>query len=44
MKTSKFIIDEAQSYQNRVDKKSYIPVTYYKNTINTSGKIHPEKR
>ena len=43
MRTGKLIIDTAHSYQNRADKKSFIPVTIYKHTGNTGGKIQPEK-
>ena len=44
MKTNKLSIDAAQLCQNQEDKKSFFPVTLYKNTGNTGGKIYPEKK
>ena len=44
MKTGKLIIDPAHPYQKRADKKSSIPVTFYKNTGNNGEKFHPENK
>ena len=44
VETGKLVIDIAHPYQNRDEKKSYNSVTFYKNTGNTDGKIHPEKK
>ena len=43
MKSCKLLHDMTQKYQNKEDGNSYIPVTFYKNTDNTGGKIPPEK-
>ena len=44
MKTGKLNIDAAHPYQNGKDEKSYIPVTFHKNTGNSDGKIYPENK
>ena len=44
MKTGKFYIKPAQSYQNRKEEKSYVPVSFSKNTGFSGGKPCPEDK
>ena len=44
MKTGKLLGNPYPTYHNKNDKKSYIPVTFLKNTGNTGGKHHPQDK
>ena len=44
MKTDKLIIDPARPCQDRNNKKSYIPTTFYIHTGKTGGNIRPENK
>ena len=44
MKTGKLLSNPYPTYHNKNDEKSYIPVTFLKNTGNTGGKLHPQDK
>ena len=44
MKTGKLLGSPYPTYHNKNDKKSFIPVTFLKNTVNTGGRLQPQDK